>query len=139
MAMPRCRLPRHPDMRTLRLTSLWLLIGYLLVAAVVVTSLMPLPDSADSYNDKLLHLLAYLGLALWFGAIYRRERFAGVGLLLVTLGVLIECLQLGTDHRSFELADMLVDLLGTFTGLLLAATPLGGMLLLVERYLPRRG
>jgi VanZ family protein len=126
-------------MRSLRLKPLWLLIGYLLVGAVVVVSLMPAPPGMHSLNDKLLHLLAYLGLALWFGAIYPRERFARLGLCLVTLGVVIECLQFSTGYRSFELADMLADTLGTLAGLLLAATPLGGMLLLIERSLPRRG
>jgi VanZ family protein len=126
-------------MRALRLRQLWLLIGYLLVMAVVLGSLMPLPPDAGLPNDKLLHLLAYLGLALWFGAIYRRERFARVGLLLVALGVVIECLQSGTGYRSFDLADMGADALGTAAGLLLATSPLGGVLMLVERYLPSRG
>ncbi len=126
-------------MRPLRLKPLWLLIGYLLVAAVVIGSLMPAPQGMQLVSDKLLHLLAYLGLALWFGAIYRRERFARLGLSLVALGAVIECLQYATGYRSFELADLLADSLGTVAGLLLAATPLGSVFLRVEQHLPRRG
>ena len=126
-------------MRTLRFGSIWILIGCLLVTVVVVASLVPVPQAMHSLDDKLLHLLTYLILALWFGAIYQRKWFARLGLGLVALGVLVECLQFGTGYRSFELTDMLADALGTVAGLFLAATPLGGALLLVERHLPRRG
>ena len=125
-------------MRALRYTTTWLSVGYTFVAAIVVLSLIPLPEGSTTISDKLQHLLVYLVLALWFGAIYRQERFARLGLGLIALGVLIECLQLGTGYRSFELADMLMDVLGTGAGLLLAATPAGGALLWVERWLPRR-
>lgn len=126
-------------MRRLRLAYLWLPIGYAFVAAVVTASLLPMPEAAALPSDKLMHVLAYLGLALWFGAIYRRERFARLGLWLVALGLVIECLQFGTGYRSFELADLLADALGVAAGLLLAATPLGNVLSLLERQLPARG
>jgi VanZ family protein len=126
-------------MRSLRYIPLWLLIGYTLVVAVVTGSLIPPPSDVVAVNDKLLHLLSYLVLALWFGFVYRRERFARIGLWLVALGVAIECLQAGTGYRSFEVADMLADAAGAGTGLLLAATPLGGTLLWTERRLPSRG
>lgn len=126
-------------MRALRYPHLWLFIGYTLVAMVLAGSLAPLPQDGVQVNDKLLHLLSYLILALWFGFIYPRERFTRVGLGLIGLGVLIEFLQYGTGYRSFEIADMLVDAAGTAAGLAVAATPLGGMLLWMERRLPRRG
>lgn len=125
-------------MRRLRYSTAWRLIGYALVAALVAASLVPPPADAVGINDKLLHLLSYLGLALWFGFVYRPGRFARVGLWLVALGVLIECLQLGTGYRRFEAADMMMDAVGVGLGLMLAATPLGGALLCAERWLPRR-
>lgn len=126
-------------MRPLRLAALWKLIGWTLVAAVIVASLVPPPVDARLPNDKLMHLLTYALLALWFGAIYRRERFARIGLLLIVLGVLIEFAQGLTRTRSFEFADMVADGLGTLAGLLAAATPAGGILLLLEKQLPARG
>lgn len=125
-------------MRALRYPSLWLALGYGLVAGLVIVSLMPITPGAVSLDDKLLHLLAYLALGLWFGAIYRREHFAGIGLWLLLLGFLIECLQYATHYRRFELADIGADAMGILAGLLLAATPLGGALLRAERCLPHR-
>jgi VanZ family protein len=122
-------------MRALRHGRFWLGIGYLLVAAVATAALIPPPPGDIMASDKLLHLAAYLLLALWFGAIYPRERFAGVGLWLAALGVLLECLQLATGYRSFDWADALANALGVACGLLLAATPAGGSLLWAERRL----
>jgi hypothetical protein len=83
--------------------GLWLLIGYLLVALVLVASLIPAPPGLETISDKILHLLAYVALALWFGAIYGRSRFLALGLCLLALGAVIEFLQFGTGYRSFEL------------------------------------
>ncbi len=135
--MPPCQ--PSADMRALRFARVWRGIGMVLAALVLVASLVPMPGDSAMPSDKVMHLIAYLGLALWFGAVYRMERFAGVGLGLVAFGLLIECLQYGTGYRSFEWADLAADAVGTVVGLVLAATPLGGMLILVEKYLPARG
>lgn len=125
-------------MRKLRFTRLWQGLGFVLVGIVLVSSLVPFPSDANLPDDKLMHLVAYLGLALWFGAIYRVEQFAWVGMSLVSLGLLIEILQSTTSYRSFELADLVADTLGTLAGLVLAATPLGGVLVMVEKILSCR-
>jgi VanZ family protein len=127
-------------LRPLRLAALWKLIGWVMVAFVVVASLIPPPAEIPfNLSDKFMHLLTYGALALWFGAIYRRERFARIGLMLIALGVLLEFAQGLTRTRSFEFADMVADGLGTLAGLLAAATPVGGLLLLVEKRLPAGG
>lgn len=125
-------------MRTLRFGNVWRVIGLGLASLVLVASLVPVPGDSGLPSDKMMHLLAYLSLGLWFGALYGVERFARIGLGLVAFGLVIECLQYGTGYRSFELTDLAADALGAALGLILAATPLGDILLMVEKYLPRR-
>lgn len=125
-------------MRALRFKPVWLLVSGLIIVAVMVVSLIPLPKGGAMPNDKLLHLLTYLVLGLWFGALYTRERFAWVGIGLVGFGLLIECLQFTVSYRSFELADLLADIMGVAGGLLLTSTSLGGTLALLENTLSPR-
>ncbi len=46
---------------------IWLLLGWGMVAAVVVLSLIPLDVDFVENEDKLAHFVAYGGLAFWFG------------------------------------------------------------------------
>jgi VanZ family protein len=121
--------------RTLRFKPVWLLVSGFMILTVMLVSLMPIPQGGAIPNDKLMHLLTYLALGLWFGSLYTRDRFVFVGIVLAVFGLLIECLQHGTSYRSFELADLLADMAGTAIGLLLACTSLGSMLVLLEKKL----
>jgi VanZ family protein len=122
-------------MRALRFGAVWLSLGWVLLAAIVLTSLLPMPGEMPA-GDKPLHFAVYWLLALWFGSVYRREFHGRIGGLLVCFGFLIECLQAATGYRSFEWADLLADALGVGLGLLMVATPLGDWLQWAERWLP---
>lgn len=114
----------------LRLRTIWLALGWLLIAAVVYLSLTPSPPTVGaSVNDKLSHLLAYGVLMSWFMPLYparaARRRLA-VGF--IAMGVLIEVLQSLGGVRFFELADMAANTLGVLGAWLLASTPAARLL-----------
>ena len=126
-------------MRSLRFAWWWKLLGFVMVAALILASLVPPPSSDLRLSDKQLHFMSYAWLSFWFGAIYLKMNFGRIALALIAIGIGIEFAQSATSYRSFEMADMIADGLGTCAGLLLAATPFGGLLVLTERRLLRRG
>jgi len=72
-------------------------------------------------NDKAQHFLAYAGLA-FLPALHERPRtLACIAPGLVALGILLECGQLFSPGRSFELGDMAADACGVIAGVLLGA------------------
>ena len=61
----------------LQLRNIWLSLGYALLVAVAVLSLIPGPDIGGS--DKLLHFTTYAILSGWFSLIVRSPLFtAGI-------------------------------------------------------------
>jgi VanZ family protein len=123
--------------RALRYGRFWLSAGLLFAATVLVLSLLPLPPVVQQASDKLLHVLAYLGLSLWFGAVYEPRRHSAVIVSLLAFGILIECLQGLTAYRSTELMDVLADAAGTAIGIVLANTTIGQGLVWFERRVVR--
>ncbi len=115
----------------------WLIIGWGMVAGAFVLSLVPLPfDFPEEGGDKIGHLIAYAGLSFWFGMLYAGwPRRIAIALGFTLMGVAIEFLQRLTDYRSFEVADMAADALGTVIGIALLRTPLANALDWVERFL----
>jgi VanZ family protein len=119
----------------LRYRTLWLAVGYGLVALVVYLSLTPSPpDVPQVLSVKTGHLVAYAVLMLWFAQIYGSLRtrlvlFAAF----VLMGVGLELLQGLTSYRSFAPADMVDNALGALIGFALASTPLGTALNRMER------
>jgi len=121
---PKTTLPHIRNLSPLAFPRLWQTLGWLLVTAVIVLSLLPEPPQPPLItSDKAQHLLTYAVLMLWFAqAFSARVHWAA---FLVGLGVALEFLQGLTEYRQFEYADMLANTLGVGCGLLLAATPLG--------------
>lgn len=115
---------------TLRYRKLWLAIGWGLVAMVFWLSLKSPSDGPALINDKLAHFIAYLGMTLWFGQIYRRLGLLAAAML--ALGALIEVLQGMTGYRDMSLADLLADALGIALGWSICAR-LPDILLRVEQ------
>ena len=118
---------------TLRHRKLWLAIGWAMVALVLWLSLKSPSDGPALFNDKLAHFIAYLGMTLWFGQIYRRLGLLAAAML--ALGALIEVLQGMTGYRDMSLADLLTylvahrdrgDLLKPGTWDVLHTPPFGG-------------
>lgn len=111
---------RHP--------RLWLVIGWMLIAAMLIVCLMPassLPQTGVS--DKFEHSIAYAVLSLWFAGLYPRSRYVVIALGLFAMGVAIEWAQ-GAMHvgRQSDYHDVIANTLGIVAGLVLAALWLGG-------------
>lgn len=105
---------------------LWQAIGWLMVVAVIVLTLMPQPPQISVVTwDKAQHFLAYAGLMFWF-----RQAFAARArwvIFLIALGVVQEFIQGWSGHRHFEYVDMLANTVGVSCGFLLANTWLGSL------------
>ena len=118
------------------LRKVWLVLGWLWVAAVFYLSLMPHPPQPVSFAgaDKLEHAVAYAMLMLWFcqGYVELRVRIR-LFLSLVAIGVGIEYLQDLSGYRQFEYADMLADLTGVLLGWGMAQTRMVYVLRMLER------
>ncbi|MDH3693777.1 MAG: VanZ family protein [Gammaproteobacteria bacterium] len=122
-------------MRQLKLQNLWLLIGWLLLAAIVYLSLAPAPPEPDfEINDKVLHFAMYFVLTAWFAQIFLPgKRLVIYALSFFALGVVLEFGQGLSDERSTSLLDALANGTGIVAGLLLALTPLALTLECFER------
>ncbi len=117
-----------------RYRRIWLLLGWGMVVAIIVLSLIPVPDLGD--RDKLAHFAAYGSLSFWFGMIFgRRGLQLGIAVGFAVMGVALEFLQGLTDYRSFEIADMVANAMGAGLGWCLVQTPLGSALTLAERWI----
>src|SRR5262245_60259939 len=100
-----------------------------MVLVVVGASLMPAKAVEvvfGSLNDKLEHVVAYLGLMAWFGGMFRRMRQLWVGIGLFALGGVLELLQGLTPTRTPDITDLMADSIGVLIGLALSMTLLKG-------------
>jgi VanZ family protein len=114
-----------------------LLLGSLLVLAVIFGSLLPGPSLPKvSVGDKVEHAAAYFSLMVWFGGLYPRNRHWLIALALVGLGVALDLLQLTTETRQFDVADIAANSFGILVGLVLSVSVLGGWCRRLERLLP---
>jgi VanZ family protein len=67
---------------------------------------------AFTFGDVLVHIAGYLGLTLLLLASQRQPRLLVTGAVSVTIGVLMEILQLLTSDRSGSLADIAANAAG---------------------------
>jgi VanZ family protein len=102
-------------MNPLKFRRLWTLIGYGLVILVVVLSLSPsLPSPVDFPSvDKVVHVLTYGVLMLWFAQLHPKSRYVWLAVCFIALGILLEILQSQLDARSGEVWDVAANSLGT--------------------------
>jgi VanZ family protein len=128
-ASNRVSLPRH------RARSLWLALGWTLVALVVYLSLTPAPITLEvQEGDKFLHTFAYFVLMSWFANLYPGARpRARLAAGFVALGVTLEFVQLWTGYRSFDLTDMASGAVGVAAGWITAPPRFPNYLALAER------
>ena len=98
----------------------WLLVA-VVVATIVVFSLLPPPPETQTslpYLDKLVHAVAYLGLAgaLAYATVEyqprHRLRTALVWGLAVGVGLAVELLQSVVAYRFFTLGDLVANAVG---------------------------
>ncbi|MCA1854142.1 MAG: hypothetical protein LC647_17665, partial [Beggiatoa sp.] len=88
--------------------------------------------------DKLMHVLTYATLTLWFIQLAPAERWIRIALWFVGMGVAIEIAQGQTGYRYFSFADMVANATGIVTALLAACCGLSKLLIWCERVLARR-
>jgi VanZ family protein len=104
-------------------------IGWLLVAAVIVLSLVPdvpIPQTVPGYSDKVAHALVYAGLTMWFAVAALRHRWRGVARWMFILGVVLEACQAMVPYRMASLEDIIANSLGIILGLLIATLLIAG-------------
>ena len=122
----------------LRYPTLWSLLGWLLVAAVIVGSLIPGPalEAVDvDINDKVMHAGAYCVLMVWFAGFYTRTVYPLIAAVLLMLGVGLDLLQRLTETRTFDWYDIAMNCAGVIVGLALSLLLLGGWCQRVEQRL----
>jgi VanZ family protein len=127
-------------MRPLRLLKAWLPLGWFAVCVLIYQSLNPSPPDLPEFPlaDKLAHFMVYAWIMLWFGFIYKPgKKYLLLGLGLILLGVTLELLQGASGYRSMEVSDACFNVLGVFSGWLLALTRLSSTLLWTERLIFR--
>jgi VanZ family protein len=120
----------------LRFPKLWSAIGWLLIAAVIVGSLIPAPVvAAVAVSDKVMHAGTYFMLMVWFAGFCRRGLYPAIAVVLLALGLGLDLLQRLTETRSFEWYDIAMNSTGVIVGLVLSLLLLGGWCQRVEQRL----
>lgn len=123
-------------MLPLRFPRLWSCLGWLLVIAVIVGSLMPGQAMQDvRVDDKVMHAGAYFVLMVWFAGFYRHSAYPVIATVLLALGLALDLLQLLTDTRSFDWYDVAMNSTGVILGFVLSTLLLGGWCQRVEQRL----
>lgn len=119
----------------------WVLAGIGLMLWGLYIALEPDPDLKLDFDggDKLLHALGFVCLTGWWGNVFRspKARWLAAAACLA-YGALVEVLQAFDPPRSADVLDLLADAVGIGLGVTLLRTPLGSVLLRVERWLPSR-
>ena len=121
----------------LKLRSLWLIIGYVLVAVVTFLSLTSDPIDTGLqflYEDKIYHAFAYFTLMAWFAQIYhgRIQRYL-IAIVFIVMGSSFEFLQSLDANRYAEFADIVANVLGVLAGFSITLTEAKNTLVKIER------
>ena len=127
-------------MLPLRYPLRWQIAGIVLLLLALAISLLPeipfWPDNMHSpfkLSDKVLHVVAFALLALWFSGQFSRRSFVGLAAGLLAFGGLVEVLQGMTTYRSAEWLDLTADAGGIAIGLAIALAGAGGWSLRLEQ------
>jgi VanZ family protein len=120
----------------LRHSRLWLVIGWALVIAAILVSLLPGSSLPVTHiSDKVEHVACYAVLSIWFAGIYPRTRYAAIAVALLTMGIGVEWAQGAMRAgRESDFLDVVANVTGIFAGLILALVGLGGWAQRVESW-----
>ncbi len=123
---------------THQLRKLWLSIGWLLIALVAYLSLISGPPTIDiTGSDKVVHLLTYGALMLWFLQLYPVSRRPFMALGFIAMGIVLEVLQGFTPDRDTDYLDVVANTVGVMLGWSLGKTRLSRTLEAVDKTLMR--
>ena len=127
-------------MLELRYRVRWQVAGILLLLLALSASMLPeipfWPDNMHSpfkLSDKVLHIVAFALLALWFSGQFSSRSFVWLAAGLLAFGGLVEILQGMTTYRSAEWLDLTADAGGIAIGLAIALAGAGGWSLRFEQ------
>lgn len=105
----------------LRWRPAWRAIGWLLLAAIVAGSLLPLGEGVPLEGlDKLEHVIGYALLMYWFGALHAAAQRPWFAVAFVVLGAALELAQGATGWRDADPLDLVADAAGVALGWLIA-------------------
>jgi len=101
---------------------LWAILGFMLVGAVIVSSLIPGGGRLQMEGaDKLAHAFAYLVLMVWFAGLYPRRGWTWVAIGLLVMGLTLELLQgVMQMQRTADPRDLVANAAGVGMGVVLA-------------------
>ncbi len=97
---------------------LWLIpvIGYMTLVAVLCLIRLGGSESSIPYLDKIQHLIAYSVMGFLVSQVFQKKEFIRAALVCFVFSFGIECLQGMTTYRSFEMADLVANLIGSSLG-----------------------
>jgi VanZ family protein len=112
-----------------------LVVGWVLIAAIVVGSLTPAGlDVGVRMSDKVQHMLGYFVLMAYFAGLYPRERHPLLALAFFLLGASLEVMQgLFTNTRHMDASDLAADTLGIALAFVAARLGLGDWARRIDR------
>lgn len=122
-----------------KLTQIWIIVGWLGIAAVIYMSLMPRPPQLGiAHGNRIGHVVVYASLMLWFAQL----ALVPIQLLrsasgLFALAVGLEFAQLATEYRTFSYMDMAAGALGVVIGWVLAPPRSPNLLSIAKRIAAR--
>jgi len=112
----------HLFSQIIQFTWLNKIVLYLALLFSCIAAFSPLTGLEQvNVSDKVLHLVAFFVLSLLVQIAYPRLGLRAILFCLACFGLGIELVQAYLPHRSFELNDWFVDLLGTVIHLILIA------------------
>jgi hypothetical protein len=112
-----------------------LVIGWMLIAIIVVGSLTPAGvDVRFLLSDKVRHLTSYLVIMVYFSGLYPRERHLMLALAFFLMGAMLELLQGAlTMTRHMDFIDLTANTLGIVLGFVFARLGLAQWPRLIDR------
>ena len=123
----------------LRYAWRWQLAGFLLLIFVMIAAMVPKMPFENlvlqfKISDKVLHIVAFTILAVWFSGQYEKRSYWRIAMGLIAFGILIELIQGTVSYRRSEWLDLVGDASGIVIGLLIAFLGIGGWSRRVEQW-----
>ncbi len=124
----------------LRYAWRWQLAGFLLLIFVMIAAMVPKMPFENlvlqfKISDKVLHIVAFTILAVWFSGQYEKRSYWRIAMGLIAFGILIELVQGTVSYRRSEWLDLVGDASGIVIGLVIAFIGIGGWSRRVEQWL----